>query len=195
MAKKKLLEEVKKINIDRLMVIENLKTPILFDIPREYVLEMNEIFDQNKIAEEIKKLKDKEEYLKMLGNKVSDRLFELEKKYRDRTGEVIDSVAQKTGIYFPHVFQRYIEYFYIGTRPEDRYNVSASTVRELKINFPSCTFKRLLIQNGMGDRICSEFCRTVLNNISTRLKMNLRISIKQDRGVDYCEHQFFAVGE
>ncbi len=195
MAKKKLLEEVKKINIDRLMVIENLKTPTLFDIPREYVLEMNEIFDQNKIAEEIKKLKDKEEYLKMLGNKVSDRLFELEKKYRDRTGEVIDSVAQKTGIYFPHVFQRYIEYFYIGTRPEDRYNVSASTVRELKINFPSCTFKKLLIQRDMGERICSEFCRGVLNSISTKLKINIRISLKQDPGVDYCEHQFFTAGD
>ncbi len=195
MAMKRLLEEVKKINTDRLMVIENLKSPPSFDIPKEYVLEMSEIFNQNKIVEEIKNLRDKENYLKELASKVSNKLFELEKKYRDRTGEIIDFVAQKTGIYFPHVFQRYIEYFYIGTRPEDRYNVSASTVRELKINFPSCTFKKLLIQRDMGERICSEFCRGVLNSISTKLKINIRISLKQDPGVDYCEHQFFTAGD
>lgn len=194
MSKRK-LEEVKKINLDRLMTVENLNQPVLYDIPKEYVAEMGEIFNLKKIIDEIKKSDEKEKYMITLAHQVGEKLFELEKKYRDRTGEVIDFVAQKTGIYFPHVFQRYIEFFYAGTRPEDRYNVSASTIRELKINLPSCSFKKLLIENGFGDKRCSEFCKAVFEKIKSRLKLNIRITIKQDPGTDYCEHHFFSVAE
>ncbi len=192
MSKRK-LEEVKKINLDRLMTVENLNQQVLYDIPKEYILEMGEIFNIKKIIDEIKKSDEKEKYMITLANQVGERLFELENKYRDRTGEVIDFVAQKTGIYFPHVFQRYIEFFYTGTHPEDRFHVFASTIRELKISFPSCSFKKSLIDNGLGDKTCAEFCRSVFEKIKSRLKLNIRITIKQDPGTDYCEHHFFSV--
>jgi len=190
MASKK-LEKVKKINPDRWMTIENLKQPVFYDIPKEYVVDMGEIFNVRKVVDELKNSKEREKYLRTIANQAGERLFVLEKKYRDRTGEVIDLIAQKTGIYFPHVLQRYIEYFYIGIHPEDKYNVTVSTIRELKINFPSCSFKRLMMENNMGDKICSEFCRGVFEKIIRTLDLHLRFSIKQETGTDYCEHQFF----
>lgn len=190
MAKKK-LEEVKKINYERLMSIENLTAPLLYDIPVEYVNEMSKVFAQKSVIEELLKTEEREKYLKSLSDKVCNKLFELEKKYMDRTGEVINFVAQKTGIYFPHVFQRLVEYFYIGTRPADRYYVSVSTIRELKIDFPSCSFKKILIESGVGDKICMKLCESIFKKISNELKLNIHFSIKQEPGIDYCEHQFF----
>jgi hypothetical protein len=193
MAKKK-LDEVKKINTDRLMSIENLKEPLLYDIPREYIRDMGEVFVLQKVIEELKKSKDNK-FLHLLADRVAEKLFDLEEKYRDRTGEVINFVAEKTGIYFPHVLQRYVEYFYIGTRPEDRYDVAQSTLREIKINFNTCSFKKALIENNIDEGICSNFCRGVIEKIIQKLNLQVRFSIKQEKDTDYCEHQFFAKEE
>lgn len=192
---KRKIEEIRRINQDRLMTIENLKLSVQYDIPKEYVAEFGNTFNIKSITEELLKTDDRGKYLKELGARVADKLFELEAKYRDRTGEVINFVAEKTGIYFPHVFQKYIEYFYIGTRPQDRYNVTMSTVREIKVNTPECSFKKILIENGMGDRFCAEFCKAVFDRIIKKIKINVRFSIKQEPGVEYCEHQFYAGSE
>lgn len=188
---RKNLEEVKKINPERLMSIENLKEFVFYDIPKEYINEMAQVFNVHKIIKELRTSGEREKYLRTIATQVGEKLFELEKKYRDRTGEVIDFVAQKTGIYFPHVFQRYLEYFYTGTSPENRYNVAVSTIRELKIIFPSCVLKKVLRENDMGDKICVEFCKTVFERIAAFLKLNIQFSIKQEPGTTYCEHQFF----
>jgi len=194
MAKRK-LDEVKKINPERLMTIENLPQRCEYDIPKEYLSEVSKRFNISSFINQLKTHQDKQSFIKSTAIELTKELFLLEEKYRDRTAQVIDFVASKTGIYFPHVFQRYLEYFYMGIHPEDRYNVVASTIREVKIVYPECSIQSAFRNNNMSEKLCSELCKTIVSQISGKIGIKIRPSIKTDPVSSYCEQQFLAVVE
>lgn len=191
MAKKK-LKDIVCPSPENLMVIGSSIVPYQYDIPRHLVEEMSAVFNFDKVADNLRNSKDKGAILRDYGFKVVKELVPLEKKHRDRTAEMIDMVAAKTGIYFPHVFQRYLEVFYNSVMPKNRYQVDVSTVREIKTEVSECTFKKHLTEAGISEDVCREFCRSVVEGIGRSLGMNLKFSIKHDPAGETCEHQFIA---
>lgn len=76
--------------------------------------------------------------------------------YRDRTGEMIEKVAQQTGIRFPHVFERYVELGILALRPRDAWNVTEATTRALKVRNYNCSVGRMFTEKGLSN--CHVFC-------------------------------------
>lgn len=189
MGKKRLID-ISKVNPERLMTIGDVSEPYEYDISRLYVEEMAKVFNPSAVAEELKKEADKARYLSEAGRSVFAGFEALEKKYRDRTAEVMDEVAKRTGIYFPHVFQRYIEIFYIGTMPRNKYEIRVSTIKELKMLVHACTFKETLNAAGIDGGICKEFCMSAIDAVRNKLSLNVRIEIKGEPSTPSCELQF-----
>lgn len=76
--------------------------------------------------------------------------------YRDRTGEMIEKVAQQTGICFPHVFERYVELGILAIRPRDAWNVTEATTRALKVRSYNCSLGKMFAEKGLSN--CHVFC-------------------------------------
>ena len=101
------------------------------------------------------------EEFRRFGRKVMASTIELaDGKYLDRTGEMIEKVAEQTGIHFPHRLQRYVELSIIGPRPLDRWNVAVSTLVELRMQVFSCSLLKALQDAGVPTEgtPCREFC-------------------------------------
>ena len=76
--------------------------------------------------------------------------------YRDRTGEMIEKVAQQTGLRFPHVFERYVELGILALRPRDAWNVTEATTRALKVRNYNCSLGMMFAEKGLNN--CHVFC-------------------------------------
>lgn len=76
--------------------------------------------------------------------------------YRDRTGEMVEQVAQQTGIRFPHVFERYIELGILALRPRDAWNVTEATTKALKVRNYNCSLGKVFAEKGLNN--CHVFC-------------------------------------
>jgi hypothetical protein len=130
------------------------------------------------------------------GRKVMTRTMEMSEKYSDRTYEVIKEVAQKTGVGpFPHVPQRFLEIFNMGTQ-KNVLNVVISTTSQLTHKVGPCVFLNA-IRDKCGDDVAKLLtCKyTDLSALETLYKnLNLSVDVRMEASIPsegYC--QFTAV--
>jgi hypothetical protein len=181
---------------ERLLVLEEPGRPLAFDADRGFVVEMSSRHSAASLAEAVKGKAPEEAAaeLRRLGREVMASTIELaDGKYLDRTGEMVEKVAEQTGIHFPHRLQRYIELSIIGPRPLDRWNVAVSTIGELRMQVFSCSLLKALQDAGVPTEgaPCREFCLASFRVAADRC--GLAIQAAQERslvGDGVCEFCF-----
>jgi len=180
---------------ERLLVLEDPGQPLLFDADRDFVVEMSRRHNVGSLAEGVKGKGPKEaaEELRRLGREVMASTIELaDGRYLDRTGEMVEKVAQQTGLHFPHRLQRYVELSIIGPRPLDRWNVAVSTLDELRMQVFSCSLAKALEEAGVSTQgtPCREFCLASFQMAADKCGLKLRTALEKslvaDRVCEFC---------
>jgi hypothetical protein len=168
-----------------------------FDMPRQMAEEVSSSFSFQELAD---KLRDKSEddarsLYHEFGRTVMAKVMELaDGKYRDRTGEMIDLVAQQTKIHFPHRIGRYVELSILSLRPEDTWNITCATTSEMCIREYSCTMNKKLTEAGINlDGLpCGASCigGFIEAARTASIKMRVEHSAKLPEA-GYCEFTFY----
>ena len=180
---------------ERLLVLEESGRPLAFDADRGFVVEMSSRHSTASLAEAVKGKGRQEaaEELRRLGREVMASTIELaDGKYLDRTGEMVERVAEQTGIRFPHRLQRYVELSIIGPRPLDRWNVAVSTLAELRMRVFSCSLLKALQDAGvpMEGTPCREFSlasfRMAADKCGLEVQVVLEKSLAEDGVCEFC---------
>jgi len=112
---------------EKLFTLEEPGKPLLFDADKGLIADVSVACNVKAFVQGLKgkSQKEAEDAFASFGRKVMEITIGLaDGKYLDRTGEMIEKVAQQTGISFPHRFERYVELSLIGSRPLDRWNTS-----------------------------------------------------------------------
>jgi len=180
---------------ERLLVLEEAGRSLAFDADRGFVVEMSSRHSAASLAEAVKGKAPEEavEELRRLGREVMASTIELaDGKYQDRTGEMVEKVAEQTGIHFPHRIQRYVELSIIGTRPLDRWNVAVSTLVEVRMQVFSCSLLKALQDAGVPTEgtPCREFClasvRAAADKCGLKIEAVLEKSLAEDGVCEFC---------
>lgn len=167
--------------------------PLPFDADRGLVEEVMTTCDASALVERLKGKGEAEarEALANFGRRLMSLTIELaDGKYIDRTGEMVEKVAQLTGISFPHRFERYVELSVLGSRPTDRWNILRATPREFVFQVSGCSLSKALADAGLAVP-CSAMClasfEVAAARTGDRLEMEMTRTLPKD-GV--CEFTF-----
>jgi hypothetical protein len=181
---------------EKLITLDEPGKPLLFDADRGLVTEITAACDVKGFVQGLKGKSEKEaeEAMAAFGRKVMETTIGLaDGKYLDRTGEMIEKVARKTGISFPHRFQRYVELSIIGYRPLDRWSIARSTTKELRLQLSACAVQRELQEAGIEFQgmpcraLCLASFQVAAQKTGDSLRMEPEKTLPQD-GV--CEFAF-----
>ncbi len=175
---------------------------IFFDIDQRILDTISQEFDVDKLidnfAENIanKKKEEIEDVAKKVfgeyGQKLMARATELGEKYFDRTYEVIEEVAEKTGVGpFPHVCQRFLEIFNMGTQRK-ALTVVISNISQLSHKVGPCVFLNA-IKEKCGEDVaklltCKHIDLSAFNVLYDNL--NLPVDIRMEASIPsegYCQ--------
>jgi len=180
----------------KLLTLEEPGKPLLFDADRGLVAEVTAACDVKAFVQSLKGKSEKEaeEAMAAFGRKVMETTIALaDGKYLDRTGEMIEKVAQKTGISFPHRLQRYVELSIIGYRPLDRWSISKSTTKELRLQLFACAVQRELQEAGIEFQgmPCRALCLASFQAAAEKTGDNPRVELEKTLPQDgVCEFAF-----
>jgi hypothetical protein len=168
-----------------------------FDMPKQMADEVSSSFNLQELANSLRD-KPEDEARKALdefGRAVMKKVIELaDGQYHDRTAEMIDIVAEQTGIHFPHKIQRYVELSVLALRPQDKWNVTRSTTKEMRFQEYSCALHKALADAGinMNGLSCSSGC--IAGFIEAARSISLKMRVMQTAKLSeagYCEFTFY----
>ena len=174
---------------DRLQTLEDPGHPLAFDADRGLIEELSQRCDIKSFVSGLKEKsqQEREADLAAFGQTIMDATIELaDGKYLDHTGEVIEKVAQQTGISFPHRFERYVELSIIGSRPLDRWNITKATTKELTLEVFSCAVLRTMQEAGLeaDTGLCHTLClasfQAAARKTGDKVDMSVAKSLPQD---------------
>lgn len=154
----------------------------VYDLPKELIVRVQSEFPLATLLEQAEPLEE-------LGGKFMALLIREadSETYRDRTADMIEQVAKQTGIYFPHVFERYLELGILSLRPRDAWTVTEATRRTLKICSYNCSLAQVLA--GKGFTQCAGFCTAAAQAAAGKIGLTVEVScVRKDQGV--CELSF-----
>lgn len=175
---------------------------ISFDIDQRILDAIAQEFDVNKLVDNFaenvanKKKQETEDVAKKMfreyGRKLMAMAIELGEKHSDRTYEVIKEVAEKTGVGpFPHACQRFLEIFNMGTQRKALTLVISNT-SQLTHRVGSCVFLAA-IQEKCGEDVakfltCKHIDLSALealyNNFNLPVNVRMEASIPRE---GYCQ--------
>ncbi len=146
----------------RHMALENPGQSLLFDADRNLIVDVSAKHSIPSLLDSVRG-KDEEGLERALadwGRAVMETTIDLaDGTYMDRTGEMINKVAEQTGVSFPHRFQRYVELNVIASRSLDRWIVNRSTTSELWFQAFSCSIAKGLEEAGIeANGACKALC-------------------------------------
>ncbi|MGB9826282.1 MAG: hypothetical protein ACPLRU_06390, partial [Desulfofundulus sp.] len=135
---------------------------------------------QLKGESESKKAAPDIQLLRSYARDLMKKAIEMGNKYKDRTAEVMEAVAARTGIYFPCLPQRYLEICMLATRPEDKWKINEANPARFVFTVSECTLRRALQERYESDPSCRELCLTMLSTLFEELGMEVEIELEQD---------------
>lgn len=165
---------------EKLMTLEEPGKMLPFDADRGLVDEVMVQCDIGALVESVKGKDEKMalEALEAFGKELMKLTIELaDSKFIDRTGEMLERVAEQTGISFPHRFERYVELSILASRPTDRWNITKATTRELVLQVSSCTLNKAMAEAGLA-LPCKAMCLASFEVAAARTgdKLNMEMS-------------------
>jgi hypothetical protein len=178
---------------DKLMTLEEPGKALPFDADRGLVDEVTAQFDVTALVEGLKGKDEKEavQALQAFGRRLMELTIELaDGKYLDRTGEMVEKAARKTGLSFPHRFERYLELGILASRPTDRWNIARATTRELVFQVSSCALNKAVAEAGLA-LPCDAMCLASFEVAAARTGDNLTTEMTRTIPKDgMCEFTF-----
>jgi hypothetical protein len=182
---------------ERLLTLEEPGKPLLFDADKGLIADVSAACDVKAFVHGLKGKSDKEaeDAFAAFGRKVMEMTIGLaDGKYLDRTGEMIEKVAQQTGISFPHRFERYVELSLIGYRPLDRWNIAKATTKELRLQLFACAVQKELKEAGIEFQgmPCKALCMASFEAAAGKTGDDLRTELEKTLPHDnLCQFAFF----
>jgi hypothetical protein len=182
---------------EKLLSLEEPGEPLLFDADKGLIADVSAVCNVKALVQGLKGKSDKEaeDALASFGRKVMEMTIGLaDGKYLDRTGEMIEKVAQHTGISFPHRFERYVELSLIAYRPLDRWNIVKATTKELRLQLFACAVQKELKEAGIEFQglpckaLCMASFKAAAGKTGDDVRMELEKTLPQD---NVCEFAFF----
>jgi len=182
---------------EKLFTLEEPGKPLLFDADKGLIADVSAVCNVKAFVQSLKGKSEKEaeDAFAAFGRKVMEVTIGLaDGKYLDRTGEMIEKVAQQTGISFPHRFERYVELALIGYRPLDRWNITKATTKELRLQLFACAVQKELKEAGIEFQglpckaLCMGSFRAAADKTGDSLRMELEKTLSQD---NVCEFAFY----
>lgn len=169
-------------NPKTLQTLEEPGRPLLFDADRAFVAEVSARCNVKDLVQSLagKSERQASQALRKFGEEVMEVTAELaDGKYLDRTGEVVQKVAEQTGIRFPHPVQRYMELSVIGTRPLDQWNVRESTIESLVFQVFRCSALQELEAAGISvDGLpCRGLCLSSFELAGSKARQPVRVNL------------------
>ncbi|KGK90891.1 hypothetical protein DP73_06485 [Desulfosporosinus sp. HMP52] len=128
----------------------------VYDLPKELIYAVNKEFPVESLFNSDKEIS--EDFLEEQGKSFMAVLIKNtdSEAFRDRTADMIERVAEQTGIRFPHVFERYVEHAIIVLRPRDAWTVTEATTKQLKVRSFNCSLGKKFAEKGISN--CQSFC-------------------------------------
>ncbi|TGE36391.1 hypothetical protein E4K67_20925 [Desulfosporosinus fructosivorans] len=109
--------------------------------------------------------------------------------FRDRTADMIERVAQQTGIRFPHVLERYVELGILTLRPRDAWTVTEATTKVLKVRSFNCSLGKMCAEKGINN--CQTFCLAAYEAAAEKAGTEVDMTHSKDTsGNGLCELAF-----
>jgi hypothetical protein len=160
----------------------------VYDLPKELIYAVNEEFS----VEDLFNLEGdvSEDFLTEQGKAFMNLLIKKadSETYRDRTADMIERVAQQTGIRFPHVFERYVELGILALRPRDAWTVTEATTRALIVRSFNCSLGKMSVEKGINN--CDKFCLSANQVAAEKAGIRLHMTCKKADGSGLCELVF-----
>lgn len=150
----------------------------VYDLPKELIYAVNKEFPPDNLFSS--EAGSSEDYLVQQGKAFMSLLISNADSdtYRDRTAEMIELVAQQTGIRFPHVFERYVELAVLALRPRDAWTVTEATTKVLKVRSFNCSLGQKFAENGISD--CQLFCSAAFQTAADKAGTTVQMSSQKD---------------
>lgn len=178
---------------EKLMTLEEPGKPLAFDADRRLIDEVTAQYDLKALVEGLKGRSEEEARAALadFGRRLMELTIELvDGKYMDRTGEVVEKVAQRTGISFPHRFERYVELAILASRPTDRWNITRATTKELVLQVSGCALSAAMAEAGLSlpcEAMCFGSFEAAAARTGDRLNMERARALPKD---GMCEFVF-----
>ncbi|MCO5384700.1 hypothetical protein [Desulfosporosinus sp.] len=161
----------------------------VYDLPKELIYAVNKefpiesLFSSDEVTSEELLVKQGKAFMNLvIRNADSDA-------YRDRTADMIERVAQQTGIRFPHVFERYVELAILALRPRDAWTVTEATTRVLKVRSFNCSLGKKFGEKGINN--CQTFCLAACQVAAEQAGTPVQMTCKNEAdGSGLCELTF-----
>ncbi len=117
------------------------------------------------------------EVFREAGERAASAAVEAGKTYRDRTGEMIDLVAAKTGLAFPTVMQRYLEIWLLCTGLAEKWQLKQATLRGIVYEVAQCAVRERAGQEWplTGTAACGRYCEGALETMVAKLGLDLGV--------------------
>lgn len=165
---------------EKLMTLEEPGRALPFDADRGLVDEITAQCDIEVLVESLKGKDEKVagEALEAFGKELMKLTIELaDGKYIDRTGEMVERVAKRTGVSFPHRFERYVELAILASRPTDRWNIAKATTKELVLQVSSCALNKAMAEARLA-LPCKAMCLACFEVAAAKTgdKLNMEMS-------------------
>jgi len=182
---------------EKLLTLEEPGKPLLFDADKGLIADVSAACGIKAFVQGLKGKSEKEaeDAFAAFGRKVMEITIGLaDGRYLDRTGEMIEKVAQQTGISFPHRFERYVELSLIAYRPLDRWNIAKATTKELRLQLFACAVQKELKEAGIEFQglpckaLCMASFKAAAGKTGDDVRMELEKTLPQD---NVCEFAFF----
>jgi hypothetical protein len=174
---------------DRLHTLADPGSALAFDADPGLIEEVSERCDVKAFVGGLKgrTAKERDADLRAFGRDLMEATIDLaDSRYIDRVGEVIERVAEQTGISFPHRFERYVELSVIGSRPLDRWNITKATTKELVMEVFSCSVLSEMQERGEDTdgapcrALCLASFQAAAEKTGDQVEMDLVKSLPQD---------------
>lgn len=154
-----------------------------FDMPKEMIQEVSSQIDLRALVEKSKPM-DKEatrEMFSEFGRELMKKVIEVAERYKDRTAEMIEIVAHSTGIGFPHRLQRYLELFFLSSRPNDKWSIAESNTKKLKFRVHACSIYNLMTEAGQkfDDFSCKFACISAFQEACRKTEDKVSIEMSE----------------
>ncbi|MCL6611390.1 MAG: hypothetical protein K6T66_07625 [Peptococcaceae bacterium] len=129
------------------------------------------------------------EIFREAGEKSGTVAVEAGKKHQDRTGEMIETAAARTGMAFPSLMQRYMEIWILCTGLSEKWLLKQATPRGIVYEIAHCALGERVSREwpGSGNAACTGYCIGALETIARELGMNLEVKREDpDSGQGLC---------
>ncbi|MGQ9824949.1 MAG: hypothetical protein ACUVSK_08125 [Desulfotomaculales bacterium] len=156
-----------------------------YDLPEELFGELSDLSSAALLGELSRQAGAEEElagFFRNYGIRLAEKVLEAGKKHKDRTSEVMEEAAEKTGLVFPGIPQRYIEIWLLATRPQDKWRILESTTRRFVFAVQECSIHREIAQKlpAASGLPCREGCLAFLNGIFSGLGLSGKVEMIGD---------------